>query len=240
MARDASKVITVSDGIALEMAQRLKIDSPLVVRNVPERVKVNDRIDLRRILGIPNEGIIIIYIGGILANRGVETFIEAFSSLEREDVYLVFLGAECLPLWINLDISENVLNRIKFHPPIPPRDVVAAAASADIGIHAIRDTSLSHRYCLPNKLFEYIQAGLAVIVTDLPEMSAMVMSYGVGKVFPDGDESALTEVIESLCGDSVLMDKMKLASRNAKEDLCWEKEQDRLLRMYNALFAERG
>lgn len=232
MARDSREIITVSSGIAEEMERRLSVERPSVIRNVPEKADSESRSVLRERLNISEQSIVFVYIGGILANRGCETVIKAFAAADCDEAYLVFLGADEIPEWAIRDIPSEVQARIKLHPPVPPREVVQTASGCDVGIHAIRGTSLSHRYCLPNKLFEYIQAGLAVIVTDLPEMKKLVTSYEVGRVFPDGDEEALSKEIENLCKDGARLSKLKRASRHARESLCWEGEQEKLLLVY--------
>lgn len=55
----------------------------------------------------------------------------------------------------------------------------------------MQGTCLNHCLALPNKIFEYIQAGIPILVSDLPEMQRVVVDYGVGEVFPDGDDQIL-------------------------------------------------
>jgi len=235
LSENADKVITVSRGIADELKNRYKIEYPVILRNVPESIEIATNNNLRKRLAIPDKSIVLIYIGGILKNRGVETILKAFESIEKNNLYLVFLGSESIPKWINVKIKKSVLKRLRFQSLIPPRDVIGFSSGADIGLHAIRNTSLSHKYCLPNKLFEYIHAGLAVIVTDLPEMKKLVKEYNVGSVFPDGDYESLSKEILMLYENKERLDEFKISSRCSKSILNWEKEQNILVSLYESI-----
>ena len=102
----------------------------------------------------------------------------------------------------------------------------------------MEDICLNHRYALPNKLFQYIQAGLPVIVTDLPEMKRVAEEYRIGEVFPSGDYNKLAEKIDKLLSDINLLKEYHLAALNAAKELNWEKEKKRLENIFRTLIAE--
>ena len=228
----ADAIITVSNGIARELSKVLNIRRPIVIRNVPERSVAPSMLNLRQILRIPADATILIYIGAILPGRGVETFLRAFNNLELQNVYLVFLGSEYMPNWLNVQLSDDVKHRVKFLPPVHPKDVVPIARQADIGLHAIHGSYINHQLCLPNKLFEYIQAGLAVLVTDLPEMATIVRSYVVGRVFRDRDVDHLEKTMRKMVENKNMLKKWRMASKVAAKELVWEKEKHKLLKLY--------
>jgi glycosyltransferase involved in cell wall biosynthesis len=236
MVRRTNRIITVSEGIAQVMEKCLGVDRPTVVRNVPERPSSANSPSLRHEFGIPPEATVLLYIGRIGQKRGIELLLKAFIRLNDPGLYLIFLGSNALPSWMEVDVPPHALPRILFHSPVPPRQVVALARDADIGVHPILGSSESHRLSLPNKIFEYIQAGLAVLVTDLPEMSALVETRKVGRVFQDGDEDDLTRKISDMIKDRPLLETMREAARHASTDLRWENEQKILLDMYAELF----
>lgn len=235
MVRQADQVITVSDGIAREMEKNLNIPRPTVLRNVPEKSLNGNDGDLHKILKIPESAVIFLYIGNIIQNRGLRMLIKAFVLLNDPRAYLVFLGAPELPSWLNIPIPGGIRERILVHPPVNPRQVVPLARSADIGVHPIRGICKSHRFCLPNKLFEYIQAGLAVIATDLPAMTAIIGTYRVGCVFRDGEINDLRAKMQFLLQNQNKVDQLRKASHEASEDLNWEKEKIKLTELYDKL-----
>jgi glycosyltransferase involved in cell wall biosynthesis len=132
-------------------------------------------------------------------------------------------------------VARGLERRILFHEAVPPETVLHYSADATIGVHPIEDTCLNHRYCLPNKLFEYLQAGLPVVVSDLPEMASVVRRYQVGRTFRSGDPASLAETLNCLLGDLTSLDRYREAVRVAAEDLRWEREQTKLLEVYGRL-----
>lgn len=235
LARKANLVITVSQGLGNILKQDFHINPPLILRNFPEKTNGKRTNQLRQKLGIPDSSVILLYLGGILPNRGIELLLTGFAQIPNEDVYLVFLGVHCIPEAFDAYISENCRHRVLVVPPVHPRKVVETASSADIGVHPIRGTSDNHYFCLPNKFFEYIQAGLAVLVTDLPEMAALVKSHKIGEVFEDGNLNSLVSKLQNLIEDKAAREKMKLASQNLAGVLCWENEKEKLIRAYQGL-----
>jgi glycosyltransferase involved in cell wall biosynthesis len=113
--------------------------------------------------------------------------------------------------------------------------VMRYAAGATIGIAPIENTCLNHTYDLPNKLFEYIQANLPVIATDLPEMRRLISEFGVGEIFPEGDATALASVIKRMLDCPQLLARYRKASRKAAAVLNWQVEESRLIQVYDRL-----
>ncbi len=68
----------------------------------------------------------------------------------------------------------NIDKQLAFFGPVPSDQVTLYAASADLGIAAIENVCLSYYYCSPNKLFEYLLAGVPVIASDLPELGGII------------------------------------------------------------------
>ena len=75
--------------------------------------------------------------------------------------------------------------RLTIEPPVPFDQIVPAANRADIGYFVHLDTSPQRRFVLPNKFFEYVMAGLALCVSDLPEMARLVRQYDMGVLVPE-------------------------------------------------------
>lgn len=228
-------VITVSDGIADLLQERLALSRrPTVVRNIPERAKEETPFDLRAEFNLCKEATIFVFIGGIIPHRGVENILSALPHMPPE-TYVIFLGQRSLPAWILPKLPEGMNDRLRFKPPVPPREVPLWAASADIGLVATENSCLSHMHSLPNKIFEYIQAGLAVVVPDLPEMSRVVGEHGCGRTFLSGDASALAAVMAELASDRGQLARLKIAAREARRQLVWENESEKLVALYATL-----
>lgn len=236
IAKRADGIITVSDGIAELLKNRIGVSQPTVVRNVPDAPKNNSvkALNLREKFNIKEDEVVFIYVGGILPNRGVDIILKAFSRINRNNAHLVFLGSESLPSWMDVNVTD-INTSVHFIPKVHPYEVLEITSQADVGVHAISGTCKSHEHCLPNKLFEYIQAGIAVIVTALPDMKKVVESYNVGYVFEDKDVDSLKGHMEYLINNKSKITELKNNSRLASRDLVWDKEKERLLELYDSM-----
>ena len=136
---------------------------------------------------------IFLYQGSLNPGRGVEVLLEAFSSFESDELVLIFMGYGSLVSTICERQSKNIF----YHSAVPSNTLLEHTASADFGIAFVEDSCLSYRYCLPNKLFEYLMADLPVITSNLPEMRRVVEDYGVGVVSEDNSLTGLLDAIQS-------------------------------------------
>ena len=111
--------------------------------------------------------------------------------------------------------------------------MVEYATERDIGLFVQEDVSLHKRYTLPNKLFEYIMAGLAICVSDLPELAKVVNDYEVGRLAPELTEQAVADTINGFTREDI--DGYKKCSLEAAKTLCWERESEPLVEAYEAI-----
>jgi glycosyltransferase involved in cell wall biosynthesis len=182
---------------------------------------------LRQHFGISNSSKIYIYVGILNIGRSIDIISRVFDAYEGE-AHVVFLGyGEFADDLRNLASSSP---RIHFHEPVAHDEVVPIIRSADVGLCLIEPVSLSDKYCLPNKLFEYILAELPVIASNLPDITMLLSSYGGGICIENGDE-ALTDAITAIEQGRV---ELPLPSPDAK-DLAWEQQRERLRCCYETL-----
>ncbi|MGH7498871.1 MAG: glycosyltransferase family 4 protein [Gemmatimonadales bacterium] len=236
-ARRADAVITVSGGIARRMASELQIHEPVIVRNLPlGRVRSAPGAGpLRRALGLGPSVPIVLYQGAIGPDYGVDTLVAAMPTVTPTAV-AVFLGnGESVVALGESVVRLGLERRVLFHEAVPPDMLLDFTADATIGVCPIRDLSLSYRYCLPNKLFEYIQAGLPVVVSDLPEMAGIVEQYRAGLAFPSGDAAKLADALNSMICDPAALQRFREQVQMAGAELRWELEELKLLQVYGQL-----
>jgi glycosyltransferase involved in cell wall biosynthesis len=98
---------------------------------------------------------------------------------------------------------------------------------------------MNHYLCLPNKLFQYVQAGLPIVVSDLPEMSSIVRHYELGKLVPPGHVSATAAAINSMLRDSAKLRRYRENAHRAALELNWETEQMKLVAVYGGSLRQR-
>jgi len=227
----ADKVITVSDAIANEYVKLYAIEKPALVLNAPayKEVKTDDK--FREAFGIEGKTIFL-YQGGLGKNRGIELLLEVFRNMENRESIMVFMGYGDLEALIVKNAKEN--DNIFFHKAVSPTVLLDYTVSADFGIATIEDSCLSYRYCLPNKLFEYIMAEVPVIVSNLPEMSKIVNENHVGVVLKEETLQGVTEAIK----EAVSLDKQKINKnlKKLKEIYNWEAQEHVLVKLYGELY----
>lgn len=198
--READQVYTVSDSIADRLADMHGIARPEVVHNVSVLPAPTSRTDtLRRELGLSDEVCIVLHQGQMRADRGNERLIEAMRTVEG--AVLVFLGDGPLKPALQR-LAEDLPKQVYFLPAVPPNELLDYTASADIGVTLLEDTCLNHRFALPNKLFEYLRAGVPVLASDLPEVAGVVTRFEVGRVADPGSTEDVARVLQSMIDDA--------------------------------------
>ena len=178
-----------------------------------------------------------LYHGIVTPGRGLEVTIDSVVDW-RSEFDLTIRGPGDLEYLTTLRrrISEcGLINRIILAPPVPMTELVREAAAYDIGFFALPGSSRHNELALPNKFFEYIMAGLALCLTDLPEMTRLVRQYDLGMTFHSVDPDSIAAAINALKPASI--DRYKRNSLEAAGELCWERESERLVGAYGALLS---
>ena len=103
---------------------------------------------------------------------------------------------------------------------------------ADLGISLEEDLGLNYRFALPNKLFDYIQAGVPVLVSNLPEMRRVVDHYQIGAIAETHQRKELAELLKSALFDQEKINFWKQNLSRAATELCWENEEEVLRDIY--------
>ncbi|MCP9488893.1 MAG: glycosyltransferase [Solirubrobacteraceae bacterium MAG38_C4-C5] len=191
----ADAVITVSDGIAEALQGRYRLaERPTVLRNV-SALRDHGQPDgrgLRARLGLVADEPVLLHQGAAATGRGAEDLVRAAALVPG--AHLVFLGdgevaceARIHELVAELDVSD----RVHLLASVPLERLLEHTREADIGLSALEDTCENHRLALPNKVFEYLAAGVPVVVNDLPELRRLVGEHGIGWVAEAGNPERL-------------------------------------------------
>jgi len=235
--RRSDAVITVSDSIANYLSAFARIKKPFVIRNIPNsnNPNIQDINLLKKNLHIPKDKKILLFQGGFASNAGLEDLVAAME-LVLPAAVLVFMGGGILNNKLhNLVKRKSLNNKVFFHAYVDNQVLLNYTACASIGISSSSSINLDYRYALPNKLFEYIQAGVPVLVTDLPDMRKIVMEYKIGETYPEGDPQELACIINRLLENPKQLEIYKKNVKEAAKILNWENEENKLKIIYKSL-----
>lgn len=225
---DCDKIIVTGmmDAEVLMEDYGLTSDKFILLRNLPHKTESIKPLDLKAKYGFPAGTLVLIYQGVILKGRGLPVLLQALKKLDN--CCLVIMGdGEMRGELEKMVERENLNTRVVFTGTIPQEKILSYTAGADIGCTLIENISKSYYYALPNKMFEYIAAGIPVLASNLPQMMQIIDKYGVGKYADPEDLDAVVAAIMEL-SDSASRAIISENARKAYEELNWEAEFDRV------------
>lgn len=234
----AAATITVSPPIAEHLRRRYGLRRVELVPNYPEVEPARRRLELRDVPGVGAHMPMVLYLGGLMAGRGLEQLVDAMALLPQAQ--LVLLGDGALAGTLRLRVADlRIGERVHFLPPVPPGDVVAWAASADVGVSPIVPSCLNYRYSLPNKLFQYMAAGIPVVASDFPQVRDVVLGSGCGRVADTTRPAELASAISTVLDDPGAAEMGRRAAAAVAERYNWGVAARRLLEVYSELRTTR-
>ena len=180
--------------------------------------------------GFPDE-LIVIYQGSVNLGRGLGLMIDALNYLDGVKLWIVGQGG-ILDDLKKLSIDKDVEDKVIFFGRISIDNLWRYTSQAHIGISLEEDLGLNYRYALPNKLFDYIQSRVPVIVSDLPEMSSLVGQYKIGRVLKERDPKVLADTIKNMSADLNFHGELQKNLELAARDLCWQREEESVILLY--------
>jgi glycosyltransferase involved in cell wall biosynthesis len=229
--KQVDRVLTVSDSIADEYARLYGIDKPNLVLNCLPYLEVQKQDRFRETFNISEDQTIFLYQGGLSRGRGIELLLQAFSGLLPITSVIVFMGYG--PLEQNIKAYAGKYPNIYFHPAVSQDVLLNYTASADYGVLFYENTCLNHYYCSPNKIFEYLMAGIPVLTANLFEMKRLVEEYQVGIVASENTLQGLQWAVEQ--ADNLNYQELVGNVHAARRIFNWEAQEKILLKMYREL-----
>lgn len=235
----ADLTITVNKSIAELMAVRYGIDLPRVILNCPA-VHGQDLPDgasdqLRQSLALTPDQKILLFQGNLNPNRNLDGLVRAMAQVQDERVVLVFMGGGGLRQTLEELSAELGLlgRRIFFHGAVPQHELLAYTASADGGVIPYPHVDLNTYFCTPNKLFEFIVAGLPILANDSPELNRFVERQGVGLNHAMRTPEQLAQAIDAFFAGE--LESWRAQARALAERYTWATERHAFLEAYGSL-----
>jgi glycosyltransferase involved in cell wall biosynthesis len=236
-ARAAAAIVTTNEAYAEVM--RARFGRPIVVvMNAPrasDQPALGGR-EFHEALGLPTTAQVVLYHGGLDRDRGIEVLLDAVPDLPPEAV-VVLMGYGPLAPMLRERMTATKDPRWHLLPAVPPAELLAWVASADLVAIPIQPTSLNHLLTTPNKLFEALAAGVPVVAADLPGIAAIVRETGIGVLCDPTSPSAVAEAVrEVLAWDAATRATIRQRARAAvRERYSWEAQVTALLDAYGRI-----
>ena len=240
--RSASRVLSVGPALARWTAEKYGVEEPVVIRNCSLYREPIRNGDLRRDLGLGAGHKVVLLLGAVYRDQGIEQIAEAFAALPPE-VHVAALGPISQPGY-EQDLERltehfGLHGRLHFPPVQPQHRVLDYASGADLGLIARQGTTLNNRVSLPNKVFEMIMARLPIICGQLPNIVQIVETHEVGISFDETEPAAMARaIVEALAEPRY--SQLKVRVEEAAAELCWERESERYVAQIEAQASPAG
>ena len=199
-----------------------------VVRNLPFR---NTETVLKKSLEESTDKHVIIYQGAINLARGIEMVMEAMKFIDNT-ILMIAGDGDIMESLVRKSKEKGLEGKIIFLGRLPMAKLKQYTAKADLGFSLEENLGLNYYFALPNKLFDYIQAGIPVITSDFPEMAKIVNTYNIGKTSNERDPEKLAKILSEMLKNKELRNIWKTNLEKAASELCWENEKHILIGIY--------
>jgi glycosyltransferase involved in cell wall biosynthesis len=231
--------VTVGVEIEAHLVKKYSDSRYISVLNTPIKQMMKQSTFLRDHYHLKKTAKIFLYVGGFwVPGRAIFELLEAFSLLKKEDIVLVFVG------YGKDDIEQRMHAFIENHR-LEEKILILGAydstalwkitCSADFGLVALLGDEKSVQYCLPVKLFDYIQAGLPVLASHYPAVKKFMKKYPIGLSFDPDDPRDIAEKIMQMkrMPDHKIKKLTELEKHIHKKEFNWEVQVDKLITAYS-------
>ena len=169
---------------------------------------------------------IILYQGAINIGRGLELIINTMPFISN--CILVIIGNGDIIKNLKSYVKNiNLVKKVRFLESLTPNELQKITPLANIGISIEEDLGLNYRFSLPNKIFDYINAEVPILVSNLPEMRKIIDTHEVGEIVKDRSPQKLALQIKEL-----LKKDYSEELKKAKKELIWENQEEELLAIF--------
>jgi glycosyltransferase involved in cell wall biosynthesis len=242
---EAAGLTAVSDDVADEVVRLFDVRRPTVVLNCPPAWRPDERLPapggrLRTLTGWPAERPLVLYQGGFSVDRGIEELVAALDApaLREVDLGVAFIGYGRLRGWLDEQAARRP-DRIAVIDAIPPHELQEYTVDADVGYVGQPPRTLNQRLNLANKLFEYLQAGVPVVVAEGTAHCRLTRQLEVGRCVDVDEPATIARALaELLSMPADERERLRLHARSlAMERYTWEVQGANVVGLYRELAA---
>jgi glycosyltransferase involved in cell wall biosynthesis len=203
---------------------------PIIVRNIP-----NFNSEITNIKKTDPNKLYLVSHGPVSQARRTDLLIQSLAlSDKRYELHLIITNHRSAYAKKLRKLAEAIApNRVFFHQPVSPTDIVKEISKYDIGFYPLYPTNYNNLIALPNKFFEFIAAGLAVCIGPSPSMAEIIEQYNCGLIVPSFDPELFAETLNNTTANK--WDELKMASLQARNDLNADVEMRKLINIFKEL-----
>lgn len=221
--------ITVNQSIASYFTNKYKVPF-IFVRNIPNYPKI-EQLKTRTELNMPmGKKIVILQGAGINVQRGAEELVEAFKYLDENYLLLIVGSGDVIGQLKDNVTGFKLQDKVKFVDKIPATELRHYTANSNLGVTIDKDTNMNYHFSLPNKVFDYMHAGIPVLASRLPEIELVVDGNKIGTFIDNHDPKHIAERIDAfLKSDEYLVCRSN--THIAAAQFNWQSEKQKLVKL---------
>lgn len=228
MLAKVDRFVTTCESYKNFFVSTYKYNEISIIMNCPHFVGEIVPHDLRKDFNIPQNGFVIVFQGKLIPARALNEIIDSMNYVS-ENVYMILVGDGMLETKLKKQVEDlNLSERVFFTGRVPSAEMVNYAAGADAGINLQPNINLSKYYGSTNKFFEYMHAGLPMIVSDSPENKNIMLKYDMGLFVKDCYNSKEIAAAINKMADMDLS-KYKENCKEAAKEYNWENQEKVIL-----------
>ncbi len=224
--KEVDEFVTVNDSLLDFFKKEYTFERGHVIMNIPsysgELVKP---FDFRKKFNFESKDLILLYQGNLNQGRGLEKLIEA-TVYFPDNWKLILIGEGTLKAELQKKCNEE---NVKFMSFVPIHQLPNYTSGADIGINFLESINLSKKMASPNKLFEYIHAGVPILATEGVENRKIIEKYSVG-LLCDLNISSILSSIQSM--DRVSLKEFSKNCQLARLELRWQNQEEEIMDLF--------
>lgn len=225
---------TVNESISKLYKEEYNIDFK-VVRNLPVEIKNTVKTKSRNELSLPEDKKIIVLQGsGINVDRGGEEAVQAMEFMNNS-ILLIIGSGDVIDELKKISEQPGIRGKVIFKGKLPYADMLEYTCNADAGISFDKDTNINYRFSLPNKIFDYIQCGIPVLASRLPEIEKVISHYQVGDFIENHEPKHIAKKLTEMLFDKQKQADWKENAAKTAKILNWENEERNILQIFSTL-----
>ena len=222
-------VVSVSNAAADYLKKKYNISKPIVVTNCTKKQPIDNNVDKSDKFEVLNHG-------QFYSGRGYELMVESAKITNENNVNYVLRGFGRLEEQLKKSVAENNLSNVTFAPPVKTTELISYAKKSSVGVAITLPININFILSVSNKIFEYITAGLPVIMSDIPEHRYLNGKYNFGIILKENTPEELKNAVLLLYNNTELYEMYSKNAIIAANELNWETEFQKLIVAERNLF----